>query len=633
MRRIWMQPSLVKKAITGSAFVAGVMFVQPDGAEAAFGNQELKKGMNNQDVKVLQDVLKAKGYFTYHTSTGYYGPITEDAVGKFQQAVGLNVTGVATTDTLKALGAKTVSKSSAQSSSLQVGSRGQQVTNLQSALKDKGYYAYNVDGIYGQITKKAVQDFQREKGLSITGKADAATLNALASSTAHSNSKPSSSSSDITIGMRGSAVTDLQSKLKSKGHYNYKVDGIFGKITQKAVQNFQKSAGLSQTGVADSKTLAALSKNETGKQEAAVSGLTIGSRGSSVSSLQQLLKDRGYYNDSIDGIFGNNTQKAVKEFQSIVGLSVTGVADDKTIDSLKSRSNQQTVTVLKVGSKGNAVTDLQNKLKKAGTFHVEATGYFGPVTEKAVKDFQKAKKLQVTGTATKETMDALDGSTDKVVTPPSTGEDQGDLLKKGSTGSLVKELQSKLKAIGLYSGPLDGDFGNGTDAAVRSFQSRNKLTVDGVVGPSTWEKLKQSTGYEGTGNSNTGSNNGSSNASFSVMDLIADASVYIGVPYVWGGNTPTQGFDCSGFLVHVFKKQGISLPRTMAQMWNVTTAVSSPSVGDIVYFTTYKPGASHGGIYIGNNKFIHAGSSTGVTISDMNSSYWKPRYLGAKRAH
>ncbi|WP_273851730.1 peptidoglycan-binding protein [Guptibacillus spartinae] len=626
-----MQPSLVKKAITGSALVAGVMFVQPDGAEAAFGDQELKLGMNNQDVKELQDVLKAKGYFTYHTSTGYYGPITEDAVSQFQKAVGLKATGVATTDTLQKLGASKVSKSSASTSSsvLQVGSRGQDVTNLQAKLKEASYYSYNVDGIYGQITQKAVQDFQKAKGLSVTGKADATTISALSNTS--TSSKSSGSTSDLSVGMRGSAVTDLQTKLKAKGYYTYTVDGIFGQITKTAVQNFQKANGLSQTGVADSKTLSVLAESsDTAKP--ATSGLTVGSRGSAVTNLQQMLKDRGYYSYNIDGIFGSITQKAVKEFQSIVGLSVTGVADDKTIDALKSRSSQETSTVLKVGSTGSAVTDLQNKLKKAGTFHAEATGYFGPVTEKAVKDFQKAKKLQVTGTATKETMDALDGLTEKVVSSPSTGEDYGDLLKKGSTGSLVKELQSKLQAIGLYSGPLDGDFGNGTDRAVRNFQSRNKLTVDGIVGPATWEKLKQSTGYEGNNNDGN-SDSGSSNSDFSVMDLIADASLYIGVPYVWGGNTPTQGFDCSGFLVYVFNKQGVSLPRTMAQMWNVTTAVSSPSVGDIVYFTTYKPGASHGGIYIGNNKFIHAGSSTGVTISDMTSSYWAPRYLGAKRAH
>ncbi len=632
MRRIWMQPSLVKKAITGSAIVAGVMFVQPDGAEAAFGDQELKLGMNNQDVKELQDVLKAKGYFTYHTSTGYYGPITEDAVSQFQKAVGLKVTGVATTNTLQKLGAGTVSKSSSSTASsvLQVGSRGQDVTNLQSKLKKAGYYSYNVDGIYGQITQKAVRDFQKAKGLALTGKADSATISAVAN-LGSTSSNSSSSSSDLSVGMRGSAVTDLQTKLKAKGYYTYHVDGIYGQITKTAVQNFQKAKGLSQTGIADSKTLSAVSESGDAAKPA-TSGLTVGSRGSAVTNLQQLLKDRGYYSYNIDGIFGSITQKAVKEFQSIVGLSVTGVADDKTMDALKSRSTQETTTVLKVGSTGSQVTDLQNKLKKAGTFHAEATGYFGPVTEKAVKGFQKAKKLQVTGTATKETLDALDGLTEKVVSSPSTGEDYGDLLKKGSTGSLVKELQSKLKAIGLYSGSLDGDFGNGTEQAVRNFQSRNKLTVDGIVGPATWEKLKQSTGYEGS-SSDGNSDSGSSNSSFSVMDLIADASLYIGVPYVWGGNTPTQGFDCSGFLVYVFNKQGVSLPRTMAQMWNVTTSVSSPSVGDIVYFTTYKPGASHGGIYIGNNKFIHAGSSTGVTISDMTSSYWAPRYLGAKRAH
>jgi cell wall-associated NlpC family hydrolase len=111
--------------------------------------------------------------------------------------------------------------------------------------------------------------------------------------------------------------------------------------------------------------------------------------------------------------------------------------------------------------------------------------------------------------------------------------------------------------------------------------------------------------------------------------LIAEAKKHIGVPYVWGGTTPS-GFDCSGFLHYVYNKQGITIPRTVATIWNQTTAVANPQKGDIVFFTTYAAGASHAGIYIGDNKFIHAGSSTGVTITDMNNSYWKPRYLGAK---
>src|SRR5690606_4904057 len=106
----------------------------------------------------------------------------------------------------------------------------------------------------------------------------------------------------------------------------------------------------------------------------------------------------------------------------------------------------------------------------------------------------------------------------------------------------------------------------------------------------------------------------------------------IGVPYVWGGTTP-KGFDCSGFIQYVFKKQNVNLPRTVSQMWNAGKTVSKPQVGDIVFYETYKKGPSHAGIYIGNNKFIQAGTSTGVTITDMNNSYWKPRYLGAKRLH
>jgi peptidoglycan DL-endopeptidase LytE len=113
--------------------------------------------------------------------------------------------------------------------------------------------------------------------------------------------------------------------------------------------------------------------------------------------------------------------------------------------------------------------------------------------------------------------------------------------------------------------------------------------------------------------------------------VITEAKKYIGSPYLWGGNTPA-GFDCSGFSKYVFEKVGISLPRTTATQYSSLKPVSNPSPGDLVFFTTYAPGPSHLGIYIGDNKFIHAGTSTGVTITDMNNPYWKPRYLGARTA-
>lgn len=116
-----------------------------------------------------------------------------------------------------------------------------------------------------------------------------------------------------------------------------------------------------------------------------------------------------------------------------------------------------------------------------------------------------------------------------------------------------------------------------------------------------------------------------------VDELIREAKKHIGTPYVWGGITPA-GFDCSGYLNYVFAKVNVTLPRTVASIWHETTKVASPKEGDIVFFETYTSGPSHAGIYLGNNKFIHASSSSGIMISDLTSTYWKSRYLGSKTA-
>ena len=111
---------------------------------------------------------------------------------------------------------------------------------------------------------------------------------------------------------------------------------------------------------------------------------------------------------------------------------------------------------------------------------------------------------------------------------------------------------------------------------------------------------------------------------------ISVAKNNIGVKYVWGGNTP-KGFDCSGLVSYSFAQAGKTLPRTAAEMYNKGTKVTSLKPGDLMFYATSGGSkVTHVSIYIGNNQMIHSANS-GVAIASINNSYWKQRYIGAKR--
>jgi cell wall-associated NlpC family hydrolase len=117
--------------------------------------------------------------------------------------------------------------------------------------------------------------------------------------------------------------------------------------------------------------------------------------------------------------------------------------------------------------------------------------------------------------------------------------------------------------------------------------------------------------------------------------LIEYALSLQGTPYRWGKESPDEGFDCSGFVKHVYGKHGIRLPRSASEM-----AATLPSVpnydlrsGDLVFFNTRGPKYSHVGIYINNGKFVHAPNRRigRVLVSNLSNGYWRKRLVGVRR--
>lgn len=146
-----------------------------------------------------------------------------------------------------------------------------------------------------------------------------------------------------------------------------------------------------------------------------------------------------------------------------------------------------TKPVLQLGSQGKDVEELQRLLKErlpgAAGFHGLATdGVFGSETLAAVRDFQSFVFLAVDGIVGPKTWKALYAGTP--VDMP--------ILRRGSRGEAVSMVQSALKEIREYQGNVDGDFGPMTEAAVRSFQQRRNIPVDGIVGAATWTQLSES---------------------------------------------------------------------------------------------------------------------------------------------
>ena len=316
-----------------------------------------------------------------------------------------------------------------------------------------------------------------------------------------SSSSSSSSATRLEKGSTGSAVKDLQTKLKKLGYYDAYVDGDYGDTTVAAVKAFQKKYNLTADGIAGKETLKKLdSVYENANSDKDDDSLRMGDSGSAVKDLQTKLKKLGYYDGTVDSTFGSGTYAAVKAFQKKYNLTADGVAGSETLKKLdsayKNADSDKDDGSLRKGATGSAVKDLQTKLKKLGFYNAYVDGSYGDTTVAAVKAFQKKYNLTADGVAGSETLKKLDSAYKNADSNTSTDDDS---LRKGATGTAVKTLQTNLKKLGFYTAYVDGSFGATTESAVKAFQKKYGLTADGVAGSATLKKIESAVASASSG--------------------------------------------------------------------------------------------------------------------------------------
>lgn len=265
--------------------------------------------------------------------------------------------------------------------------------------------------------------------------------------------------------------------------------------------------------------------------------------------------------------------------------------------------------LLQYGVRGQAVYDLQKELHNMGYNTGGIDGIFGLATKNAVLSFQRAHNLSADGIVGPMTEAKLNGT-------GSVTSSYSSILREGSIGSQVLSLQQQLVELGYNTGGLDGIFGPATKNAVMQLQRKYGISTDGVVGPQTYAVLSSA-----RGNSVTSRGSYDRSVGYSIVNT---AKNYIGA----------SGYDCSGFVQHVYGEQGISLGRDTYHQINEGTPVTSLQPGDILFFSTSHNGVpQHEGIYIGNNEMIHVSSSSGdrVIVANLTWFYNNYQYLGARR--
>ncbi len=314
-----------------------------------------------------------------------------------------------------------------------LGTRDDSVAVIQSKLMDLGFMdpAEPTD-YYGSITMDAVKRFQRQNDLKQDGIMGQETIAMILD--------PGAKSYLLKKGMEGDDVELIQTRLYELGYLEKKslITGSFGSETESAVRALQQANGLTADGLIGSATTELLYYGDV-----KANLLSFGDKNDIILECQNKLKDLGYMTTSPDGLYGGDTLAAVKLFQSRNDLVVDGYLGPTTREKLMSSSAIPNGLV--IGDEGDTVKRVQEILIKLGYLAKgSATGYFGDVTDKAVKSFQKNNGLYADGNVGRKTMAVLTGGNGKTSSGTSSGSVETGSANGGSVKSLLKVALSKL---------------------------------------------------------------------------------------------------------------------------------------------------------------------------------------------
>lgn len=415
-------------------------------------------------------------------------------------------------------------------------------------------------------------------------------------------------------GVKAEEVIRLQERLMELGYMEQDMStDYFGPVTEYSLELFQRKHGLQIDGILGEETKQLLFSDQAKKYT-----VSIGFSGTDVREIQIRLKELDYIQKVTD-YFGDETEAAVKEFQSKNNLTVDGSVGSQTKEVLF--SNEAKAFYFSIGTSGEEILKLQKRLFELGYLTTEPDGVYGQDTENAIRRFQQKNGFIDDGYAGLETRTML-----------FSGDAERNALGMGDSGIDVKNIQQRLIKLNYLKGSADGYFGSNTAGAVKAFQKRNGLSVDGKVGAQTLSVLLSDSAKKAatsSGGSSSGDSKGSREEA--VNALIEVAKSKLGAKYVLGAKGPNT-FDCSGFVYWCLNQIGVKQGYLTSAGWAATSKypkidnIKDLKAGDIISFK------GHVGIALGGGKMIDcAPSDGGVRIGNLSHPYWQTNFIRGYR--